>query len=97
MNIHAARYRNALRKAASINRYIKKGYHVLHGDTPLKDGAKFVMMGDELCLKCSNSFYVLYYQNDKNYDHGYWTPIKEWNKEFTDSFTVYEPSAKVRL
>ena len=95
MNIYKARYRNALRKAATINRYLKKGYCVFHDGEPIKHG--FIMMNDELVLKHSDTFFSLFYQNDSNYDHGYWTTIKEWNKQFLASFEVYEPSAKVAL
>jgi hypothetical protein len=95
MNIYKARYRNALRKAASINRYLKKGYHVLYDDQPIRIG--FVMKDGELCLKLSNQSFVMFYQNSPDWDHGYWTTIKKWNKEFLDSFQVYAPSAKIKL
>jgi hypothetical protein len=94
MNIYKARYLNALKKAAKINRYIRKGYHVLHDGIPL-DGGKFVIHNNELCLKLSEQSYVLYYQHDSNWDHGYWTKIKDWNREFLSSFEVYNPSARV--
>jgi hypothetical protein len=94
--IYKSRYVNALKKAAKINRYLKKGYHVFHDGRPV-DGGKFILRGDELLFKSSDTFYTVYYQNNPDWDHGYWTPIKKWNKEFTDSFDVYQPSAKVTL
>ena len=97
MNAYKARYRNALRKAATINRYIKKGYYVFHDGTPSKEGSKFVMEDGVLLWRSSPKFAILYYQHDKNYDHGYWTSIKCWNKNFNESFEVFNPEAKVVL
>lgn len=97
MKIYKSRYLNALKKAAKINRFIKKGYHVFHDGTPVNDGQKFILRDDELLFKCSDTYYVRYFQNHPDWDHGYWTPIKKWNKEFTDAFEVYAPSAKVKL
>lgn len=96
MNAHNARYKNALKKAAKINRFIKKGYHVFHEGTPV-DGGKFILQEDELLFKSSNTFYTLYYQNSPDWDHGYWTSVRKWNKEFAESFEVYLPSAKVSV
>lgn len=96
MNRYEARYKNALKKAAKINRFIKKGYHVFHDGSPVK-GGKFIMSDDELLFKSSDTFYTLYYQNSPDWDHGYWTSIKKWNKDFNEAFEVYAPSAKVAL
>ena len=95
MNIYQARYRNALRKAAKINQYLKKGFHVFYHDEPIKNG--FVMRDGELCLKLSNQSYVMFYENTPDWDHGYWTTIKQFNKEFLECFEVYDPKAKVEL
>ena len=95
-NIYKSRYVNALKKAAKINRFLKKGYHVFHGGSPVV-GGKFITKGDELLFKSSDTYYTLYYQNSHDWDHGYWTSLKKWNKEFNDSFEVYQPSAKVTL
>jgi len=96
MNIYKSRYVNALKKAAKINRFLKKGYHVFHGGSPVT-GGKFIMRGDELLFKSSDTFYTIYYQHSPDYDHGYWTTIKKWNKEFQESFEVYQPSTKVSV
>lgn len=93
MNVYRKRYINALKKAATINRYRKKGYIVFFDGSPTK--GRFEMSQGQLIFKTSQRSSYLFYQNDKNWDHGYWTPIKEWNKEFHDRFQVYEPSAKV--
>ena len=96
MNIYKSRYVNALKKAAKINRFLKKRYHVLHGGSPVT-GGKFILRGDELLFKSSDTFHIIYYQHSPDWDHGYWTSIKKWNKEFQESFEVYQPSAKVAL
>lgn len=96
MNIYKSRYVNALKKAAKINRFLKKGYHVFHGGSPVT-GGKFILRGDELLFKSSDTYYTLYYQNSFAWDHGYWTPVKKFNKCIKDSFEVYSPSAKVAL
>ena len=94
--IYKSRYVNALKKAAKINRYLKNGYHVFHGGS-LVTGGKFILRGDELLFKSSDTYYTVYYQNSPDWDHGYWTNIDIWNKQFSDSFEVYQPSAKVTL
>jgi len=95
MNIYQARYRNALKKAAKINRLMKKGYHVFFDGSPNHKG--FVMLGDELCLKVSDNSYELFYQNSADWDHGYYTPISQYNADFADRFSVYAPSARVEI
>ena len=95
MNIYQQRYRNALRKAAAINRYLKKGYIVFHRGEPTKLG--FVMDGDEILLKHSEYSFTCYYQNSREWGHGYWTKISDWNEKFRQDFEVYQPSAKIEL
>ena len=95
MNIYHRRYVNALKKAARINRFLKKGYHVFHDGVPT--GLGFVLKDNQLLWRSSDTCSYIYYQNDKEWDHGYYTPIKEWNKNFNESFEVYEPKARVML
>jgi hypothetical protein len=94
--MYKSRYVNALKKAAKINRFLKKGYHVFHGGSPVT-GGKFILRDDELLFKSSDTYYTLYYQHSPDWDHGYWTSIKKWNKRFQESFEVYQPSARVSL
>lgn len=96
-NIYKGRYKNALKKAAQINRFIKKGYHVFHGGHPIEKDSKFVMDGDELLFRSTKFCSYLFYQHDKNYDHGYWTKIADFNKDFNESFQVYKPEARIEL
>lgn len=95
MNIYKARYLNALKKAAMINRYLKKGYHVFHQGYPQKHG--FFMRDGWLLLKYSENSSTIYFYNDKEYDHGLYTKIADFNKDFNESFEVYLPIAKVQL
>lgn len=93
MKAYRSRYINALKKAAAINRYRKKGYRVFFDGSPTT--GRFVMNGDELLFQVTPQFSYLFYQNSKYWDHGYWTPIKKWNEDFHARFEVFEPSAKV--
>jgi hypothetical protein len=95
MNVHKRRYLNALKQAAKINHYLKKGYHVFYQGKPISQG--FVLRGNEILLQLSDNCSIIFYEDDPDWDHGYWTKIKEWNKEFLDSFEVFQPSARIKL
>lgn len=95
MRIHKRRYLNALKKAAKINRYLKKGYHVFYQDDRIHQG--FVLEDNQIVLKLSDNFSVRFYENSPDWDHGYWTSIKKYNEAFLEDFEVYEPSARVKL
>lgn len=88
MNAYHRRYVNALKQAATINRYQKKGYHVFFDGTVAH--GKFRLEDGELLFKVSDRLSYLFYQNSKDWDHGYWTPIKTWNKMFHERFEVYQ-------
>jgi hypothetical protein len=91
--IYKARYLNALKRAARVNRYLKQGYIVLHDGQRLQ--GRFVLEGDDLCLRLSPSFLTVYFTKSPLFDHGWYTPIKKWNVEFDSAFEVYAPKAKV--
>jgi hypothetical protein len=95
MNIYLQRYRNALRKAAKINRLKKKGYIVMHEGS--SDNIGFVLEGKELLFKATENIGYLYYEHTPKFDHGYYTKIDDWNKKFSESFEVYAPEARVKL
>lgn len=95
MNIYAARYKNALKKAAEINRYLKKGYSVFCDGQPQKHG--FFMRDGWLLLKHNEFSSTIYFYNNKGWDHGLYTKIADYNKDFNETFEVYLPSAKVSL
>lgn len=95
MNIYKARYKNALKKAATINRYLKKGYHVFCDGHPQKHG--FFMRDGWLLLKHNEFSSTIYYYNNKEWDHGYYTKISDFNEDFNKTFEVFQPSAKVVL
>lgn len=95
MDLYKARYLNALKKAAKINRYLKKGYHVFHNGEPQK--YPFFMRDGWLLLKVSENCNIIYFYNDKEWDHGLYTKVSEYNKDFNESFEVYQPSARIAL
>jgi len=95
MNIYTQRYRNALKKAAKINRLMKKGYIVMHCGDPHHKG--FVLQNKELLLQATDNVFYRYYEHTPDYDHGYYTKISDWNAAFNQSFEVYAPSARVQL
>ena len=94
-DIYKQRYLNALKKAAKINRYLKKGYHVFHRGEPQKHG--FFMRGDKILLKYSENSCMIYFQNNKDFDHGLYDKISDFNKQFNEDFEVYLPSARIAL
>ena len=49
MRIHKRRYLNALKKAAKINHYLKKGYHVFYLGERIEQG--FTLEDNEIVLK----------------------------------------------
>ena len=95
MRIHKRRYLNALKKAAKINHYLKKGYHVFYLGDRIESG--FVLEDNQLSLKITDNFSVRFYENSPDWDHGYWTSIKKYNKAFSEDFAVYKPSARIEL
>lgn len=95
MNIYKARYLNALKKAAKINRYLKKGYHVFYDGSPQKYG--FFMRDGWLLLKHNECSSTIYFYNDKEWDHGLYTKISDFNKDFNETFQIYQPSARIAL
>lgn len=95
MNIYKARYLNALKKAAKINRFLKKGYRVFHRGDPQEHG--FFMRDNQVLLKYSENSCMIYFQNDKEWDHGLYTKIADFNEKFNEDFEVFLPSAKVVL
>lgn len=94
-DIYKARYLNALKKAAKINRYLKKGYHVFCQGEPIEHG--FFMRDGWLLLKHNEYSSTIYYYNDKEWDHGAHTKISDFNKHFNETFSVYQPSARIVL
>ena len=94
-NIYKQRYLNALKKAAKINCYLKKGYHVFYEGAPIQHG--FFMRDGWLLLKHDEHCSTIYFYNDKEWDHGLYTKISDFNKNFNNSFSVYRPSARIAL
>jgi hypothetical protein len=95
MNIYKARYLNALKKAAKVNRYLKKGYHVFFDGSPIKNG--FCLKDNSISLKINDNFWFTFFINDKSLNNGYYTKISDWNKEFNEYIEVFVPQSKVVL
>ena len=95
MNIYKQRYLNALKKAARINRYLKKGYHVFCNGHPQEHG--FFMRDGWLLLKDNEHCSTIYFYNHKDWDHGLYTKIADYNRDFNETFSVYAPSARISL
>ena len=95
MNIYKARYLNALKKAAKVNRLLKKGYCLFYAGVENKHG--FFLSGDTLFLKITDTFRIVFFANDKDLDDGYYTKISDWNEEFNSLITIYQPNAKLLL
>jgi len=95
MRIHKRRYLNALKKAAKINHYLKQGYHVFYQGDRIERG--FVLEDNQLSLKLTDNFSVIFYENSPVWDHGYWTSIKKYNEDFSKEFEIYKPSARIEL
>ena len=96
MNKYQARYKNALKKAARVNRFIKKGYHVFYHGELIKNGS-FILRRDQLLFKSSETVYIVYFENNSDCDHGYWTSIEDYNQIFSKAFEIYKPTAKVKI
>jgi len=85
MNIYRARWKNALRKAAKVNRMLKKGFLILE-----KNGEKVIPFQFDSASRTlyqetktpGHTFRYMMFQDDKHYDHGLYTPIKQFNKRF---------------
>ncbi len=95
MNIYKSRYINALKKAAKVNRLIKKGYHVFHDGSPAE--GKFILRDNDIIFKHDDTSGTCYFANNPDWDEGYWTTISEWNKRLNESFEVYIPNARIIL
>lgn len=83
MNIYEARWQNALRIANKINSFIDEGYLVFNDDNEIITG-RFRITDKEIVLapdKDSRCVYG-YFMNNKDWDEGIYTPIKEYNEPF---------------
>ena len=97
MNIYKQRYINALKKCAKVNRLIDKGYRVFHDGHPAAKNSRFILKDGELLWKASDQCFYLMFENSRDWDHGYWTKISDWNNDFEQHFEVFQPTAKVKL
>jgi hypothetical protein len=80
MNIYKRRWINALKIAARVNRLIKSDYVVFDEDGSKM--SKFYLEGDELKMDFSEMCTLLFFRNNKDWDHGLYTKIADYNKQF---------------
>lgn len=98
MSIYKARWKNALKWAAKVNRLLKKGFIVFD-----KDGNRcneLFSLKDKQIVQVSGSpghtFSWMWFENNLNYDHGLYTPIKEYNKRF-EGMTAVHPKDIIKV
>jgi len=98
MDIYKSRWKNALKRAAKINRYLKKGYYVtylgLHME-PTKSG--FSLEGTQLIFQDYTNSYAIWFDNNENESVGYWNSVEEYNESFDKEIKVFEPLKRVAL
>ena len=98
MNNYKRRWINALKIAAKINRYLKKGYLVFDNDGEIFN-EKFVLNGNILEtveVTQSGIFHSSYFHNDTRWDNGIYTTIKDYNKMF-ENFKIVHPKDMKKL
>lgn len=88
MSVYKARWRNALKQAAKVNRLLRKGYLIYdnHGEKVVK--YQYNPITRSLFQEVVNTpnciVRYLFFQNDTNYDHGLFTTVKKFNQTFND-------------
>lgn len=92
MDIYHARWKNAVRIAEHINKLIKEGYLVYDEDHTLIDRG-FLITANRIVLIYDSRYSVEYFNNNKLFDDGLYTTIKEYNKLFEK--WLYVPPAHI--
>ena len=98
MNIYEARWNNAVNVAHRIKSLMDKGHKVFNEKGELIVGNfhitdKIIHLIENVN---SNRYTTIYFENDKDWDHGLYTTIKEWNKQFS-KWTFVHPKDVKRL
>jgi hypothetical protein len=92
MDIYTARWENACRIASKINDFIEKGYIIFNEDDEKVDG--FIIREDRIFQNVNDNCSYIFFLNDKEFDNGYYTKIKEYNKQFKDWYCVHPKDYK---
>lgn len=96
MNIYEARWRNALKIALRINDLIARGYVVRDEEDTLVLVMNITEVDQTIYRVIDENpnrrIRELFFQGDKEYDHGAHTTITEFNARF-HQWKVYHPSA----
>ena len=96
-SIYKARWRNALKKAAKINRLIRKGYHVFYEGKQVSQYGGFRLEGKELLFKTGMHSSLIFFVNDSDYDMGRYMSIIDYNGLLSETISIYRPDAKVTI
>lgn len=100
MSIYKARWRNALKQAAKINRLLRKGYIVFDkNNSKCDEFFELTKNGTVLCQITKtegHKFTWMWFENNKDFDHGLYTTIKEFNKRF-EGMTAVHPRHVIKL
>jgi len=83
-----ARWRAAKAEAEKINRYLEKGYLVLHRGTPNRIG-KLTIERDGI-VEYHDHVSFRWFELDTEYDHGIYNSIKETRRRFRN-IEVFKP------
>lgn len=88
MNMYEARWENAKKKCAKIQKLLSEGYLIFDAD-----GDKIISAGikDDYTFYINNGFYFL---NDTQLDNGMLETIKEFNKTFSNWVYVHPKNVK---
>ncbi len=91
MNIYKARWRNALKQHAKLNRLYKKGYMVFDSTGEQMNGP-FILENNKIVQKSESpghTFTWRWFENNKETDHGLYMTIKEYNQQFAGYKAVH--------
>lgn len=87
MNLYEARYENAKRIAQQIKSYLDQGYIVRdREDSVITE----ITTESPINIKWEGTTYSTLFEYDKEWDHGYYTPIRKFNKYF-EKWTIVHP------
>lgn len=93
MNNYEARWNNACSWAKKLKEKYDTGLYLLEYDGEFLNfgETKIIINEDEqlIILKRNNCRYIIY-DGDQEFDHGAFTPIKEFNKTVIDKIKLYK-------
>lgn len=92
-SLYENRWRAAVALADEINRLVsQKGFIVLMDNEPF---SRFTITETEIYEQCDNCR-VIWFENNLDFDHGLYTPIKKWRDELLSRLIIAKP-IRVRI